>query len=136
MKLQLYPTLEDAHLSSCASDGDNRNGIPRDTCEHVPGLVLLFENHSARPQSIAIGKTVKAGVEEKPYDMAWYTIMPATQEWLKGISVINPMKLLVGPFDEFVPTEDLADLGAAEGDFQITYLSGIDGLFVAAIGRQ
>lgn len=132
MKLELQRNRQDAIPVAAGQEGDEVAGIPRDTCEYVPGLLLYFRNNSTHPHSVSIGKTVRQGEVAKPYDWYQFIITPGASDGV--INRIIPTEAYYGPLDSFVPTEDLEDLGIEEGDVQIRYLSGTDGLFVAAIG--
>lgn len=139
MKLQLYPSLGEVVLVRCASDGDRHGGVLQDTVEYVTGLHLLFENHSLEAHTVSIGKSIRTGPDDTPktFDWYWYTIPSASVDTYNfRRPITNPHKLLVGPFDMHVPTEDLSDRGVSESDVQISYPSGTDGLYVAAIGRK
>jgi hypothetical protein len=133
MKLEIYAKKEDAVPVPASRDGDEFTGIPRDTCEYALGLTLYFRNNSDRPHSVSIGKTVREGEVAKPYDFYQFVIPPGSRDTVYH-SRVTPAEAYFGPLDTFVPTEDLSELGVEEGDVQIQYLSGIDGLFVAAIG--
>lgn len=132
MRLTLHVTREDAIPVAAAQDGDEIDGIPRDTCEYVTGLLLYFRNNSERPHAISIGKTIRQGEVAKPYDWYQFVLSPG----VRTIDTIVPTEAYFGPFDAFVPTENLTELGLEEGDVQLRYLSGTDGLFVAAIGTK
>lgn len=134
MKLQLHTTREDAVPVPASQDGDEIAGIPRDTCEYITGLLLYFRNNSDHPHTISIGKTVRQGEAAKPYDFYQFVIPSGRRDDVYHSKII-PTEAYYGPFDEYVPTEDLTELGLEDGDVQIRYLSGTDDIFVAAIGE-
>lgn len=133
MKLSIYPTRGEAVPVPAAQGGDEIFGIPRDTCEYVTGLLLYFRNNSDHPHTISIGKTVRQGEAAKPYDFYQFVIPPGRKARYPEPSI--PTEAYYGPFDKYVPTENLTELGLEDGDVQIRYLSGTDDLFVAAIGE-